>query len=56
MVSVLVIVPSFRGFKLGRSDGYLRAIKIRNTSSFGGEVKLSAPYCKVLLLVKITSS
>jgi hypothetical protein len=39
MVSLLVIIPKGRGFKPGRGDGFLRAIKIRSTPSFGGEVK-----------------
>jgi hypothetical protein len=30
-------------FKLGKGDGLLRAIKIRGTPSFRGEVKLAAP-------------
>jgi hypothetical protein len=30
-------------FKLGKCDGLLRAIKIRGTPSFRGEVKLAAP-------------
>jgi hypothetical protein len=48
MVIVLAIRPKVRGFKLGRGDGFLRAIQIRSTPSFGGEVKPSAPYRKVL--------
>jgi hypothetical protein len=39
MVSVLVIGPKVRGFKPGRGDGFLRAIKIRRNFSSGGEVK-----------------
>jgi hypothetical protein len=39
MVSVLVIGPKVRGFKPGRGDGFLRAIKIRRNVSSGGEVK-----------------
>jgi hypothetical protein len=35
MVSVLATGPMVRGFKPGRGDGFLRAIKIRNTPSFG---------------------
>jgi hypothetical protein len=48
MVSVLDIGPKVRGFKLGRGDGFLRAIKILSTPSFGGEVKPSAP-CRNIL-------
>jgi hypothetical protein len=36
MVRVLAIGPKVRGFRPGRGDGLLRAIKIRSTSSFGG--------------------
>jgi hypothetical protein len=40
---VLAIRPEVTGFKLAEDDGILRAIKIRSTTSFGGEVKPSAP-------------
>jgi hypothetical protein len=39
VVSVLATGPKRRGFKSDRGDGFLRAIKIRNTNSFGWEVK-----------------
>jgi hypothetical protein len=52
MVSVLAIGPKVRGFRPGRGDGILRAIKIRSTLSFGGEVKPSAPGRKILQHVK----
>jgi hypothetical protein len=52
MASVLDIGPKVRGFKLGRGDGFLRAIKILSTPSFGGEVKPSAPCCNILRNVK----
>jgi hypothetical protein len=55
MVSVLAIGPKVCGLKPARGDGFLRVIKIRSTLSFGGEVKLSAPCCKILMHVKITS-
>jgi hypothetical protein len=55
MVSVLFIGRKFCGFKPGRSDGFLRAIKILSTTSFGREVKPSAPCRKILRQVKITS-
>jgi hypothetical protein len=42
MVSVLAIEPKVREFIPGQGDGFLRAIKIRSTPSFGGEVKPSA--------------
>jgi hypothetical protein len=35
VVSVLVTGPKGRGFKTGRGDGFLRAIKIRSTPSIG---------------------
>jgi hypothetical protein len=41
--SVLATGPKVRGFKPGRGDGFLRVIKIRSTTSFGGEVKPSVP-------------
>jgi hypothetical protein len=43
VVSVLATGPKSRGFKPGRGDGFLRAIKIRSTPSFGGEVKREGP-------------
>jgi hypothetical protein len=52
LVSVLVTGPRGRGFKHGRGDGFVRAIKIRSTSSFGWEVKSEAPYRKILRHVK----
>jgi hypothetical protein len=52
MVSVLAIRPKVRGFKPGRGHGFLRAIKIRSMSSFGGEVNPSAPCRKNLRHVK----
>jgi hypothetical protein len=38
VVSVLATGPKVRGF-----DGFLREIKIRSTTSIGGEVKPSVP-------------
>jgi hypothetical protein len=52
MVIVLAIRPKVRGFKPGREQWLLRAIKIRSTTSFGREVKQSAPCCKILQHVK----
>jgi hypothetical protein len=43
VVSVPAIGPEVRGLKPGRGDGFLRAITIRCTPSFGEEVKPSAP-------------
>jgi hypothetical protein len=52
VVSVLVIRPKIRGFKPGKDDGFLRALKFRHTTSFGWEIKLSVPCRKVLRHVK----
>jgi hypothetical protein len=52
MVRVLAIGPKIRRFTSGRGDGFLRAIKIRSTTSFGVEVKPSAPCRKILRHVK----
>jgi hypothetical protein len=50
-----VILPRIRrevhGFRPGRGSGFLRAIKIYSTPSFGGEVKPEAPY-KILRHVR----
>jgi hypothetical protein len=43
-VSVLVIGPEVHGFKVGR--GIIRAIKVRSTPSFGGEVKRGGGRCR----------
>jgi hypothetical protein len=43
---VLVCLPPdlrFAGSNPGEDDGFLRVIKIRSTTSFGGEVKPSVP-------------
>jgi hypothetical protein len=48
MVIVFAIGPKVRGLKNpDDSDVFLRAIKIRNTTSIGGEVKPPAPYSKI---------
>jgi ribosomal 50S subunit-associated protein YjgA (DUF615 family) len=39
-------------FNPTEDGGFLRAIKIRSTTSSGGEVKPSAPYRKILQYVK----
>jgi hypothetical protein len=51
VVGMLATGPKGRGLKLGREDGFLMAIKIRGTPSFGWEVKPEAS-CKILLHVK----
>jgi hypothetical protein len=43
VVSVLATGPKGRGFKPDRGDGFLRAIKIHNTPSFGWEIKPEVP-------------
>jgi hypothetical protein len=50
-VSVLVTGPKGHGFNPSRGYGFLRAIKIRSTPSFGWEVKLEAP-CRILRRLK----
>jgi hypothetical protein len=52
VVSVLATGPKSRGFKAGRSHGYLRGIKIRSTLSFGWEVKPEIPCRQILWSVK----
>jgi hypothetical protein len=52
MVSVLAIGPKVRGFKPGRGDGFLRAIKILSTPSFQGDVKPEVTCRKILQRVK----
>jgi hypothetical protein len=52
VVSVLATEPKGRGFKPGRGDGFLRAIKFRSTHFFGWEVKPEVPCRKILRLVK----
>jgi hypothetical protein len=46
MVSILAIRPSVSGFKPVRGDGFLKTSTIRSTPSFGGEVKLKAPFSR----------
>jgi hypothetical protein len=50
---VLVIGLKVRGFKPGRRDGFLTAIKICSTSSFGEEAKPEAAYRNILHNAKI---
>jgi hypothetical protein len=52
MVSVLAIGFKVSGFKLGQGDGFLRAIKIRTTPSFGGKVKPEAPCGEIIRYIK----
>jgi hypothetical protein len=43
VVSVTVTGPKGSGFEPGQGHGFLRAIKIRSTLSFGWEVKPEGP-------------
>jgi hypothetical protein len=52
VVSVLTTGSKGRGFKHGQGDGFLRAIKIRSTPSFGWEVKTEVPSRKTSRHVK----
>jgi hypothetical protein len=44
MVSVFAIGPKVHGFKPDRGDGLLRAIEVRTTPSFGGEINSQPVY------------
>jgi hypothetical protein len=41
-LACLLLDPRFAGSNPAEDDGFLRAIKIRSTTSFGGKVKPSA--------------
>jgi hypothetical protein len=43
VVACLPLDPRFAGSNPADDGGFLRVIKIRRTTSFGGEVKLSVP-------------
>jgi hypothetical protein len=49
---VLATGPKGCGFRSGRSDGFLRVIKIRSTPCFGWEIKPEVPCRKILQHVK----
>jgi hypothetical protein len=51
-VIVLAIGPKVRGFKPGRKRWIFKGYKIRSAISFGGEVKPSTPFRKILWHVK----
>jgi hypothetical protein len=53
MVACLPLDPRFADSNPAEDDGFLRVIKIRSTTSFGGEVKPSAP-CRRLTACKRT--
>jgi hypothetical protein len=52
VVSVLATGPKGRFFEPGQGDGFLTAINIRSTPSFGWEVKREFPCRKILRHVK----
>jgi hypothetical protein len=52
VVSLLTTGSKGSVFKPSRGDGFLRAIKIRSTTSFGWEVKPEVPCHKILQHVK----
>jgi hypothetical protein len=52
VVSVLATGPEGSWFEPSQNDGFLRAIKIRSTSSFRWEVKPEVPCRKILRHVK----
>jgi hypothetical protein len=43
VIACLPLDPRFAGSKPAGDDGFLSVIKIRSTSSFGGEVQSSVP-------------
>jgi hypothetical protein len=51
-VTCLPTNPRFEGSNPARDNGILNAIKIRGTTSFGGEVTPSVPCHKILWHVK----
>jgi hypothetical protein len=52
VVTVLATGPKGHRFKPGQDDGFLMAIKICSTPSFGWEVKPKAPCHEILQHVK----
>jgi hypothetical protein len=48
----LPLDPRFAGSSPSKDDGFLRAIKIHSTTSFGGEVKPVVPCSKILWHIK----
>jgi hypothetical protein len=52
MVIMLVIKLRFVGSSLVESNGFLGVIKVSSMTSFRGEVKPLAPFCKILWHVK----
>jgi mannitol-specific phosphotransferase system IIBC component len=54
VVACLSLGPKIRRFKRAEDDGFLRAMKIRNTVSFGRKVKPSATCRKISQYAKHT--
>jgi hypothetical protein len=52
LLACFLLDPKVCGFKSGWSDRFLRAIKVRSTASFQGQVKPGCPCCKILRHVK----
>jgi hypothetical protein len=52
MIILLAIGPKVRGFKPNRERWILKAMKILSTTFFGGEVKQSTQFRKMLRIVK----
>jgi hypothetical protein len=52
VVNVLAVGPKIRGLKPDQGRWIFRAIKIRSTLSFGGEIKPSVPCPEILRLLK----
>jgi hypothetical protein len=52
VVCVLAIGPKVRGFKRCQVQWFFKGDATRSAPSFGGEVKMSAPYRKILRHVK----
>jgi hypothetical protein len=48
VASVFATGPKGRGFESSQGGGFLRAIKIRSTPSFGWEIKPEIPCRKIL--------
>jgi hypothetical protein len=52
VVACLPLDPRFAGSNSTEDDEFLKAIKIYSATSFGGEVKPSVSYSKILRHVK----
>jgi hypothetical protein len=52
----LLLDPRFAGSNSAEDNGFLRAIKIRSATSFGGEVKLTVSFHKIYGMLKNPTS